>query len=152
MISIIAAVGKNLELGKNNQLLWDLKEDMKFFRETTTGKTVVVGKNTYISIGKPLPNRKNIVVTDEDFNDDVINVHHPEEVFNIDDDLFIIGGGQIYNYFLPYANKIYLTETSYEGDADVYFPSFNKALYRKTILGEGKEGEIEYKFVLYEKK
>ena len=109
MINIIAAVGKNKELGLNNKLLWHLKEDMKYFKETTTGYIVVMGRKTFESIGKPLPKRKNIVITRQNITLDGAEVlNDPYKVLEYNDKIFIIGGEQIYRFFLPYADNIYL--------------------------------------------
>lgn len=157
-ISMIACVGKNLELGKNNDLIWHLPNDLKFFKKTTLNKTVIMGRRTFESLPKKLPNRRNIVlmlpeeeiIPDVDIFysiDDVL-----EEVKKIDEEVFIIGGASIYRQFLPYASKLYLTEVPQEEkDASVYFPEFNKSLYKKTILGENCDGDIKYQHVLYER-
>ena len=157
-ISIIACIGKNLELGKNNDLIWHLPNDLKYFKKVTTGKTVIMGRRTFDSLPRILPNRKNIVLQlpDEDKIDDV-------EIFNDipsilehiknENEVFIIGGASVYKQFLPYANKLYLTEVEETcDDAFVYFPKFDKRKYKKTIVGSGKDNNIKYKFVIYEKK
>ena len=132
-ISMIAAVGRNLELGKGNDLIWHFKEDMKFFKETTTGSSVIMGRKTFESLPKALPNRKNIVITN---NRDYVAdggyvVNSIEKALELaGDNAFIIGGGNIYSQFLPLADKIYLTEIEDEcADADTYFPQFDKNDY-----------------------
>ena len=144
MITIIAAVGKNLELGKNGGLIWRLPNDLKFFKEQTEGCTVVMGRNTFNSLPKKLPNRKHLVLTDvDDFNKSVEDV---EIFYNFNDLLekvkgdaseakvFIIGGASVYRQFLPYADELLLTEIDAESDeADVYFPEFNKDEYNNII-------------------
>ena len=102
IINIIAAVGKNLELGKNNRLIWSIKEDLKYFKEKTTGKVVVMGENTYNSIGKALPIRNNIVLSyDKKQIKDVTVINDYKEVFCLDEkEIFIIGGASIYKLFI----------------------------------------------------
>ncbi len=153
MINIIAAVGKNLELGKYNKLIWNIPNDLKYFKEMTQNKTIVMGRKTYESIGKPLKNRKNIVLTRQNINiDNVETVNNYQELLKTNEDVFIIGGEQIYKMFLPYADNIYLTEINDSKDADSYFPEFNKDLYEKEIIKEEKYNDLEYKFVVYRKK
>ena len=152
MINIIAAVGKNLELGKDNKLIWHIPEDLRYFKEMTTNKTIVMGRKTYESIGKPLPNRKNIVLTRQNIKiDNVEVINDIEQVFDINDDIFIIGGETIYKLFLPYADHLYLTEIEDEREADSYFPSFDKQKYKKEIIKKDKYNNIDYSFVVYNK-
>lgn len=137
-ISIIAAIGRNNELGKGNDLVWHFKEDMRFFKETTTGNTVVMGRKTFESLPHALPNRRNVVITK---NADYVAegaevVTDIEEAMKLteNDNVFIIGGGTIYTAFMPYADKLYLTEIDAEDrDADVFFPSFDKSEYLSLI-------------------
>lgn len=154
----IAAIGKNNELGKDNHLIWHIKEDMKFFQEQTQGHPVLMGRKTFDSLPKMLPGRHHIVISRSH-----PNYQEEVEVFdNIDDffrayqsrdiEIFIIGGAQIYQQFLPYANRLLLTEIDDVSDADVYFPLFDASLYSRTVLDEGKEDHIEYQFVEYRKK
>ena len=157
-ISIIACVGRNLELGKNNDLLWHLPNDLKYFKEVTKGKTVIMGRRTFESLPGILPNRRNIVLQlADESNIDGVEIFNDipsilETVKN-EDEAFIIGGASIYRQFLEYANKLYLTEVHKScKDAEVYFPKFNKRLYRKTIVGNNVDNNIKYDFVIYEKK
>lgn len=153
MINIIAAVGKNLEIGKDNKLLWRIPNDQKYFKETTINKTVVMGRKTYESMGKPLKNRKNIVLTRGKLNiDNVEIVNNYKEILNREEEIFIIGGEQIYKKFLPYADNLYLTEINASQEADTYFPEFNKDLYEKEVLKTEEYNDIEYSFVIYRKK
>lgn len=157
MFSIIAAVGKNNELGKKGDLVFHIKEDMKFFKKTTTGHTVVMGFKTWESLPKKLPNRKNIVVSfdpiegpDECVTDLKKFIEENEES---EEEIFVIGGGSIYAQFLDHAKKLYLTEVDGEDkDADVFFPKFNKAQYTRKILQEGEADGLDYKMCLYERK
>ena len=154
-ISIIAAVGKNLELGKNNDLIWHFKDDMKFFRETTTGHPVIMGRKTFESLPKALPNRRNIVITkNTDFvAQNAETVSSLEEAMSLceNEEAFIIGGGQIYKEFLPYADRLYLTEIEDEcSDADTFFPYFEKEKYKKSVLKVNEAVGIKFSHILYE--
>ena len=152
MINIIAAVGKNLELGLNNKLIWNIPEDLKYFKDVTTGKTVVMGRKTYESIGRPLPNRNNIVLTRKDIVIEGVNiVKNYEEILNLEDETFIIGGESIYELFLPYADNLYLTEIDDSHEADSYFPYFDKELYEKEVIRDSSYNDINYSFVVYKR-
>ena len=155
-IKMIAAVGKNLELGYKNDLIWHFKEDMKFFKEKTLNHVVVMGDNTYLSLPKTLSNRTNIVLSKTRcyFPSDVI-LYNDINLF-LDDykdkdiDIFVIGGATIYKLFLKYADELYLTEIDDTfKDATVYFPAFNKENYEREVLKTVKENDITYKHVLY---
>lgn len=155
-VSMIAAVGKNLELGKNNNLIWHFKEDMKFFKDTTMGHTVVMGRKTFESLPKALPGRKNIVISSnaEYHANGATVVTSVEEALQIADneEVFVIGGGKIYAEFLPYADKLYLTEIDAEcADADTYFPHFNKSDYIKEIINYYDIDGVEFYHVVYKK-
>lgn len=155
-VSMIAAVGKNLELGKNNNLIWHFKEDMKFFKDTTMGHTVVMGRKTFESLPKALPGRKNIVISSnaEYQAQGATVVTCVEEALQIADneEIFVIGGGKIYAEFLPYADKLYLTEIDAEcEDADTYFPQFNKSEYIKEIINYYDIDGVEFYHVVYKK-
>ena len=156
-ISLILSVGRNNEIGRGNDLIWHFHADMKFFRETTTGNTVIMGRKTFESLPKVLPNRKNIVIsTDKDLKiEGALVVHSVEEALEAakGDNIFVIGGGKIYAEFLPLADKIYLTEIDAQcPDADTFFPTFDKSLYTRTVLGENEEDGIKFSHVLYTKK
>lgn len=155
-VSMIAAVGRNLELGKNNDLIWHFKEDMKFFKDTTMGHTVVMGRKTFESLPKALPGRKNIVISSnsEYQAQGATVVTSVEEALQIADneEIFVIGGGKIYAEFLPYADKLYLTEIDAEcADADTYFPQFNKSEYIKEIINYYDIDGVEFYHVVYKK-
>ena len=157
-ISMIAAVGKNLELGKNNDLIWHFKEDMKFFKKTTMGHPVIMGRKTFESLPKALPGRKNIVISanPEYKADGAEVVTSVEEAIKLaeteDTDAFVIGGGRIYNEFLPYPDNLYLTEINAEcPDADTYFPDFNKSDYIKEIVNFYDVDGTEFYHVIYKK-
>jgi len=157
-ISIIACVGKNLELGKNNDLIWHLPNDLKYFKNITSGKTVVMGRRTFDSLPGILPKRRNIVLqlpNESNINGvEIFNtIPNILEAVKDEDEVFIIGGASIYKQFLSYANKLYLTEVKKScKDAEVYFPKFDKRKYRKNIMGSGSDNGIEYEFVVYERR
>lgn len=137
IVSMVVATGPKGEIGKDNKLLWHISEDLKNFKKITSGKMIVMGRKTYESIGKPLPNRTNVVITrDEKWQapEGVIVVHDPLMVFdlaleleeerNVENfEMMVIGGGEIFEIFMPYTQKIYLSEVPYNGAADVFFPS-----------------------------
>lgn len=157
MISLIAAVGKNNELGLDNHLIFNIPGDLKFFRNITIGKTVIMGRKTYESIGKPLPKRINIVVSNSLKETDGITIINSfeevlEKYLNSEEEVFIIGGESLYNYFINYAQNIYLTKVYANAVADKYFPSFDENNYNQTLLGENKENNLEYKHILYRRK
>ena len=127
-ISMITAMAKNRVIGKNGQLPWHLPKDLQLFKKITTGKNIVMGRKTFESIGKPLPNRNNIILThDKTFctpnceivhsTDDILQQHQEE--------IIIIGGGEIYKCFLPLANKVYLSIIDCDIDGDTYFPELD---------------------------
>lgn len=155
-ISIIAAVGRNYELGRNNDLIWHFHKDMVFFRETTTGSTVLMGRKTFESLPKALPKRRNIVITsDKNYIAEGAEVCHSIDAaleLCKNDNVFVIGGGKIYQQFIDMADSLYLTEIEDEcTDADTYFPKFNKADYSREVLAEHEENGIRFSHVLYKK-
>lgn len=155
-ISIIAAVGRNYELGRNNDLIWHFHKDMVFFRETTTGSTVLMGRKTFESLPKALPKRRNIVITsDKNYIAEGAEVcHSVDEALELckNDNIFVIGGGKIYQQFIDTADSLYLTEIEAEcADADTYFPKFDKPDYSREVLAEHEENDIRFSHVLYKK-
>lgn len=157
-INLIAAIGKNYELGMNNDLIWKLKEDLKFFKETTMGHPIVMGRKTFESLPKVLPGRKNIVISTNEINNDKIEVYKSIREFlieyqNSNEDIFIIGGASIYNSFVELASNMYLTEIeAEEKKADVYFPKFNINEWNKEIISNHEQNNIKYSHVLYKRK
>ncbi len=156
-VSMIAAVGKNNELGKNNNLIWHFHEDMLFFKQTTIGATVVMGRKTFESLPKALPKRRNIVISsNKEYaaqGAEVVNSVEKALELTENERVFIIGGASIYKAFLPYVKEIYLTEIEAScNDADTYFPTFDKSEYSREVLGTSCENEINFSFVKYTKK
>lgn len=157
MISIIAAIGKNRELGRDNDLIWHIKEDLKNFKNLTMGKYIVMGKNTYESLPKHLEGRKYIVLSSslsEIENGLLFNDFNKllEFIKDVDEEVMIIGGASIYKLFLPFADKLYLTEIDSEEKADVYFPDFNKEDYECNVVSTNEVDGLKYSFVIYERK
>lgn len=157
-ISMIAAIGQNNELGKDNKLIWRIPEDLKFFRNVTTGKTIIMGRNTFASLPKMLPNRKHIVFSSKSDFPNEVEVYKSIQEFlqyykNHEEELFVIGGGQIYDQFLNLSTKLYLTEIDAVcTDADTYFPKFNKEEWSKEVIDQNVYSNIEYRHVLYRRK
>ena len=154
---IMAAIGKNGELGKDNDLIWHLKEDLKFFKEKTINHKVVMGYNTFKSLPKLLVNRTHIVLTHHDIdNKDVLVFNNFNDLINylnnLDEDVYIIGGSKIYDLFMPLVDELILTEIDDKSDADVYFPKFNKDDFLKRVIDSNEEESLKYKHVLYRRK
>ncbi len=131
MIIMIAAVAENNALGKNNELVWHLPNDFKRFKNLTSGHHIIMGRKTFESFPKPLPNRTHIVITrQQDYNPEgCIVVNSIEEAIKscpIDENIFIIGGGEIYNLGLPFSDKIELTIVHHTFEADAFFPEINE--------------------------
>lgn len=163
MISIIAAIGKNNELGKNNGLIWNIPKDLKFFREKTSGTTIVMGRNTFNSLPKILPKRLHIVLSDsndfnKELNDKVIVVHGKEELIKMcrelskDNEVFIVGGASIYKMFIDIADRLYITHIEAEDkEADVYFPEIDNNKWSKKILAKDEDNNIKFTQIEYTK-
>lgn len=160
-LSLIASIGKNRELGYQNDLIWRIKEDLKFFKETTMGSYIIMGKNTFNSLPKNLPGRKYVILTSDlnlNTNDKITVLRNLKDILEFVRKIdscrhFVIGGGQVYSSFLPYVDSMYLTEIDEDFiQADTYFPEFNKDEW---IREEGiplQENETKYKHVLYLRK
>lgn len=145
MISVIVAIAENGVIGDKNSLLWNIKEDMRRFRTTTTGHPVVMGRKTFESIGRPLPKRTNVVITRGDIEFEGCTMAHSIEeavaLFPQEEEVFIIGGAQIYEQSLSKADKLYLTivHRSYEGDTS--FPKIDMSEWRELHREEFARGE-----------
>ena len=163
-ISIIAAMGENNEIGKKNGLLWNLPADLKHFKDLTSGHIIVMGQKTFDSIGRPLPNRKNIVLTSKKNlkGEGMETVHSVEELDNLlkkisgpDEEIFVIGGGQIYRLFMEKADKLYITHVNEKfPDADTFFPEILPIVFLETSREEHKKDEknaYDYAFTTYER-
>lgn len=157
--SIIVAIAQNRAIGKDNQLLWHISEDLKYFKNVTTGKPVIMGYNTWQSLPvKPLPNRKNIVLTSKEVKDaPFVVAHNIEDAVKAcqgEDECFVMGGGYVYKQFLPMADRLYITQVYKDFDADIFFPEVDfsqwKELFRSPRQTDLKSG-LEFDFAVYER-
>ena len=163
-LSILAAMAKNRVIGRNNTLPWHLPADLKHFKSLTMGHPIIMGRKTYESIGKPLPDRTNIIVTNQ------TNFHAPgtmlvnsvEEALRIskdaspaNDESFIIGGAELYRQTLRFCHRMYITEIQSDFEGDTFFPAFNHEEWRETARekhqGNGKT-DLAYHFVIFDRK
>lgn len=160
-VAIAVATGENLAIGKNNQLLWHMPADLKFFKQTTSGHTVIMGRKTFDSVGKPLPNRRNIVIT----RDASLKIEGAEVVNSLDEALaitqteekpvFIVGGAEIYRQALPKTDRLYLTTIHHNFDADTFFPDFDRSEW--TVISSephkaDEKNKYDYTFEVLERK
>jgi len=160
-ISVIVAIAENNAIGKDNKLLWHLSEDLKRFKRITSGHTVIMGRNTYLSLPKgALPNRRNIVISDianETFTGCEM-ANSIEEVIKMtasDGECFIIGGGMIYRQFLPLASRLYLTRVMHSFEADTYFPDIDLSQWEASEVESveaDEKNEFPHTFTLYQRK
>ena len=158
MVNLIVAIGKNNLIGKDNDLPWHYKEDLKYFKETTTNKTVVMGENTFYSIfnrtNKLLPNRKMVVATfNKDFHQDGVEVIYDLEQYindkkQSDEEIFIIGGCQIYKASLNLVDRLYITHVNKNYEGNMFFPEIDYSLYDK--ISQRDSGDLS--FCVYERK
>ena len=162
-MNLIAAVSRNWGLGKDNELLFHIKQDMKHFRELTTGHVVVMGRKTLDSFpgGKPLKNRVNIVLTrDKDFErEGAVAVHDKEELLSVlknydDGEIFVIGGGEIYAMLLPYCKTAYITLVDAEPEADTFLHCLHSDSdwHKEQTSPDYEDGSLTYRFVTYVRK
>jgi rifampin ADP-ribosylating transferase len=158
MISIIVAVSDDWGIGKNNDLLWNIPEDMKRFKRLTTGKAVIMGKKTWYSLPRrPLPNRTNIVITDVpgEVIEGAVTAYSIQDAIdkcNNSEENFIIGGGSIYRQFLPFADQLYITHVHKTTPADIYFPEIGDG-WEKIEIQEfpATEDYPAYTYIVYRK-
>jgi dihydrofolate reductase len=161
MISLIAAIGKNNEIGSKNSLLWNMPRDMKHFRDTTRGHTVIMGQKTFESIGNPLPNRRNIVVTRNDsFKAEGVEISKDldktlREFRKTNEEVFVIGGAMVYEQAIKSADKLYITHVdSTFPEADTFFPEIIPIAWNEISHEAHKkdsENPFNYTFSVYEK-
>jgi dihydrofolate reductase len=173
ILSIIAGIGKNNELGLENKLLWNLPRDMKHFRKTTSGHPVIIGQKTFESIGRPLPNRRNIILTrNTEYKKEGIEVAHSiEETLelartspqpaplkgegeNSEKEVFVIGGAQIYKQMIDRADRLYITHVDKEFTADTFFPTIDMSVWKeisKEHFDVDDTNNLPMDFVVYEK-
>ena len=152
MVKIIVAMSKNRVIGDSNTLIWHLPEDLKRFRQLTTGNTIVMGRKTYESIGKPLPNRRSIIITrDPDYSAEGCEVVNSleEALLLSNNDCFIIGGGEIYRQAIYIADRIYLTLINKEFEGDTSFPELKD--WVEISYEDFDNDDFEYSFIQYER-
>jgi dihydrofolate reductase len=158
-ISIVVAIAQNNAIGKNNQLLWHLPADLKHFKQITSGHTVIMGRKTYDSIGKPLPNRRNIVITRQPLRlegcEVASSLNEALELCKEEAETFLIGGAQIYEQALLITHRIYLTEVHQEFEADTFFPVIKPADWKETTRENFEPNEknpFSYSFITLERR
>jgi dihydrofolate reductase len=137
ILSIVVAISENNAIGNDNKLLWHLPADLKHFKEITSGHTIIMGRKTYDSIGKPLPNRRNIVITrNADLNLEGVEIYNGLEQAlaqcRNEAEVFLIGGAEIYRQGLKYTDKIYLTRVHETYEADTFFPDLEPEIWMET--------------------
>jgi dihydrofolate reductase len=161
MISIIVAVSEDYGIGKNNELLWQIPEDMKRFKKLTYGQNVIMGKRTWESLPKkPLPGRKNIVLTDDpheciDCSVTAYSIKDALDKCGKDEEIFIIGGGSVYRQFMPLADRLYITHIHKKSPADTFFPEIDRSIWESIKREEHKEDSIgnpSYTYTIYQRK
>lgn len=161
MLSIVVAKAKNNIIGKDNKLLWHLPEDLKRFKQLTTGHVIIMGRKTFKSLGRVLPNRKHVIFSkNPDFKVDDPNVEiinsmlQIQEYIENEEENFVIGGAMIYNLLMPYVKKMYVTEIDKDFDGDTFFPKIQENLWKEVKREKGNiDGlsEFEYDYVEYER-
>ncbi len=156
MLSIIVAVAANGIIGGENRLLWHISEDLRHFKSITSGHPVVMGRKTYESLGRPLPNRRNVVITRSNIEIEGCDVVHSLEealgLFTPDDNVFIIGGAEIYRATLPMADRFYLTRVHRDYEGDTSFPEWSEEewqLVESEHFERGEKFEYPYTFEEY---
>lgn len=158
MLSIIVAKAKNNVIGGNNKLLWHISDDLKRFKQITSGSTIIMGRKTFESLPGVLPNRKHIILTNSvDYSVDSQNVeviHNLSDIINLwknsEEEVFVIGGGEIYKSLLPHCNKLYLTIVDKDFDGDTFFPEISLDQWKIEFESEDKIDEksnLKYKFI-----
>ncbi len=160
MINIVVAKASNNVIGAKNDLIWHLPNDLKHFKSLTSGHPIVMGRKTFESLGRPLPNRTNIVVTrDQNWNAEGIEIASSlpkaiEAAKKIDDDIYIIGGGNIYKQAMEFTDVLYITEVHHEFDGDTYFPEIDSDEWEEVEREDFKKDEkhpYSYSFVTYKR-
>ena len=161
MLSIIVAIAKNNTIGKDNKLLWHLPDDLKRFKKLTIGHNIIMGRKTFESLGRVLPNRHHIILSKDtqlkiDNKDvEILNdISMLDKIINSEEENFVIGGAAIYKLLMPYCNKMYVTEIDKNFDGDVYFPEISLEEWKEIEREDGpkdKENDFKYEYVTYER-
>ena len=161
MLALIVAVAHNRVIGKDNTLIWHLPNDLKFFKEKTTGHVIIMGRKTFESLPFLLPNREHWVITRDkgfDVPEGVRVFHSPEaaaEAARALDAAYVIGGAQVYEAFLPYVDTMYITEVDHEFDGDAFFPEFFEEAFTIESVVDGavdEKNKYPHRFVTYRRK
>jgi len=157
-VSIIVAIGENNAIGKNNQLLWHMPNDLKHFKEITSGRTIIMGRKTFDSVGKPLPKRRNIVVTRQDITipgcEVVKSIEDGLALCKNEDEVFIGGGAEIYKLAMHLTDRIYLTIIHKVFDADTFFPEIDHKEWKEVSREDYQPDEknpLPYSFITLER-
>ncbi|SFA74669.1 dihydrofolate reductase [Lentibacillus halodurans] len=161
MISLLVAMDRNRVIGYRNDLPWHLPNDLKFFKQKTTENTIIMGRKTYEAIGRPLPNRNNVVISKQHnpFPGGVDVIHDISTVLTWNkqhpaDEFFVIGGGDIFKQFLPYADRMYVTLVDDVFRGDTYFPDFSESQWQLTAKEKGEKDSknpYDYYFLQYDR-
>jgi dihydrofolate reductase len=158
IVAIIVAIGENHAIGKNNQLLWHMPNDLKHFKDVTSGRTIIMGRKTFDSVGKPLPRRRNIVVTRQDITipgcEVVKSIEDGLALCKDDDEVFIGGGAEIYKLAMHLTDRIYLTVIHKNFDADTFFPEIDPGQWKESAREDYQPDEknaYPYSFVTLER-
>jgi dihydrofolate reductase len=158
IVTIVVAIAENHAIGKNNQLLWHLPKDLKHFKEITSGGTVIMGRKTYDSVGKPLPNRRNIIITRQQIEIagcEVVNsLQAALDLCRDHKEVFIVGGAEIYKQAMPLTDRIYLTIVHENFEADTYFPEISKDIWKETERTDHEADEknpLSFSFITLER-
>lgn len=161
MLSIIVAKAKNNIIGKDNKLVWHLPEDLRHFKELTTGHKIIMGRKTFESLGRVLPERKHIIFSQNpDFKvkDENVEVVHSllqiQELIEGEEEAFVIGGAMIYNFLMPYVKKMYVTQIDQEFEGDTFFPVISENVWKEISREKGPKDEtnnLDYEFITYER-
>lgn len=153
MITLIAAIGRNNEIGLHNRLLWDIPEDMRHFKSYTTGKVIAMGSNTFASIGnKPLPGRKCIVLSSGGLAGMAIRARTVDDIFSVDHcypEIVIIGGASVYKQTINRADKLVITHIDASAEADTFFPAIDLTIWKINSIIDGSNETYKYRFVEY---
>lgn len=159
MLSVIAAVAQNGIIGGGNRLLWHISEDLRHFKSITSGHPVIMGRRTFDSLGRPLPQRENVVITRSDRSFDGCRTAHSLSealgMFPSEEEVFIIGGAQIYAEALPMADRLYLTRVERDYEGDTSFPAWDESewlLSSRERFARGKDFDAPFVFELYERR
>ncbi|NNU34588.1 dihydrofolate reductase [Mucilaginibacter sp. S1162] len=157
-VSIVVAIAENHAIGKDNKLLWHLPKDLKHFKEITTGGTVIMGRKTYDSVGRPLPNRRNIIITRQQIeipDCEVVNsVEAALDLCRDEAEVFIVGGAEIYKLAMPITDKIFLTIVHKNFEADTYFPEIKATTWNETYREDHEPDEknpLPFSFITLER-